>query len=436
MTAATRHTVFSRALMIVTLIIAGEMVFGLPFHTARFFRPTLLEVFGFSNTQLGDLFAVYGVLAMLAYFPGGALADRYPAKALLSLSLVATALGGLYMATIPGPLGMGLLYGYWGITTIFLFWGALIRATRDWGGETEQGRAFGLLEAGRGVVAATVAALIVALFAAQMPDAAELATDEERRAAFSSVVLAYSFVTLAAAAFCWWLIPAPPELPGPRPRPFAGMRRVLGRPVVWAQAAIIVCAYCGYKGLDNYSLYAEQVLGLDEVESARLTAWGAYVRPIAALAAGLAADRFDSARAIMLLFAALALAWLPLAQLAPDGGLTLIYLNALVSLLAVFALRGVYFALLAENRTPLHLTGAATGMVSFVGYSPEIFFAPITGRILDRTPGIGGFHDYFLFLAVTAVCGMLAVAWLLWLRRHGPNNLWPETDAAAEESRG
>ena len=69
------------------LIIAGEVVFGLPFHTARFFRPTLLEVFGFTNTQLGDLFAVYGITAMISYFPGGALADRYPARTLLTLSL-------------------------------------------------------------------------------------------------------------------------------------------------------------------------------------------------------------------------------------------------------------------------------------------------------------------------------------------------------------
>ncbi len=30
---------------------------------------------------------------------------------------------------------------------------------------------------------------------------------------------------------------------------------------VWAQAAVIICAYCAFKGLDNYSLYAVQVLG-------------------------------------------------------------------------------------------------------------------------------------------------------------------------------
>jgi sugar phosphate permease len=87
------------------------MVFGLPFHTARYFRPTMLDVFGLDNTQLGDLFAVYGFTAILAYFPGGALADRFSARFLLSASLFATAAGGLYMATIPDVPQMAALYG-------------------------------------------------------------------------------------------------------------------------------------------------------------------------------------------------------------------------------------------------------------------------------------------------------------------------------------
>ena len=123
-------------------------MFGLPFHVARYFRATIIEVFGFSNAQLGDLFAVYGVTAMLAYFPGGPLADRFPARKLMAISLIATGIGGLYMATIPGPVGMAILYGYWGVTTILLFWAALIRATREWGGAFEQGRAFGITRRG------------------------------------------------------------------------------------------------------------------------------------------------------------------------------------------------------------------------------------------------------------------------------------------------
>ena len=59
-----------RIVLMVTLVVVGELVFALPFNLPRFFRPTVLEVFELTNTQLGDMFAVYGVAAMLAYFPG------------------------------------------------------------------------------------------------------------------------------------------------------------------------------------------------------------------------------------------------------------------------------------------------------------------------------------------------------------------------------
>ncbi len=153
-----------RLLALGTLIIVVEAMFGLPFHIPRYFRATILEVFGLSNAQLGDLFAIYGITATLAYFPGGPLADRFPARKLMAVSLFATGVGGLYLSTIPGPFGMAVLYGYWGVTTILLFWAVLIRATRDWGGASEQGRAFGILDGGRGLVAAGLASLAVIVF--------------------------------------------------------------------------------------------------------------------------------------------------------------------------------------------------------------------------------------------------------------------------------
>lgn len=408
-----------RFLFIFTLVIAGEMVFGLPFHTARFFRPTLLEVFNFTNTQLGDLFAVYGVTAMLSYFPGGAIADRFSARTLLTVSLMATALGGVYMATFPGALQMGLLYGYWGITTIFLFWGALIRGTREWGGQSAQGAAFGILESGRGLVAAIFAALAVAVLAWYLPDDATLSTDAERRAGLRTIVLLYSAVTFGAGVLAWFAIDDAGEVTRQRRNPFAGMAQVCRKPIIWAQAAVIVCAYCGYKGIDNYSLYAVQVLGMDEVEGARLAAYGAYSRPVAALAAGLIADRFGATRSIGVMFAVLCVAYALLSMSMPDvAGLTAIFVNLLVTYFAVYALRGIYFALLEETRTPRHITGAAVGMISLVGYTPEIFFAPIAGRILDATPGVGGHLNFFLFLSSVAACGVVVVGWLLWLKRN------------------
>ncbi|MDH3942315.1 MAG: MFS transporter, partial [Xanthomonadales bacterium] len=144
------HIVRHRIFYMLGLILAGEAIYALPFHVTRFFRPTVLEVFDLTNTELGTAQAVYGVIAMLSYFPGGPLADRFPARKLLAWSLWSTAAGGLYMATMPGFRGALIIWGFFGFTTILLFWAALIRATREWGGIKEQGRAFGFLEGGRG----------------------------------------------------------------------------------------------------------------------------------------------------------------------------------------------------------------------------------------------------------------------------------------------
>ncbi len=103
----------------------------------------------------------------------------------------------------------------------------------------------------------------------------------------------------------------------------------------------------------------------------------------------------------------------------PDSTtLGIIYGNLFVTFFAVFALRGIYYALLEETKTPKHLTGASVAVIAFVGYTPEIFFGPITGRILDANPGVQGHHNYFAFLAAISVAGILVTALLIWLKRN------------------
>jgi len=58
-----------------------------------------------------------------------------------------------------------------------------------------------------------------------------------------------------------------------------------------------------------------------------------------------------------------------------------------------------------------------------VGYTPEIFFAPIAGRILDATPGIGGFSNLFMLLAAITTVGVVIAMSLAYLKRNNfPTN--------------
>jgi len=410
----------SRILALGTLIFVGEVMFGLPFHIPRYFRATVLEAFGLSNAQLGDVFAVYGVTSTLAYFAGGPLADRFSARKLMAISLAATGIGGFYLATIPGPLGLAVLYGYWGVTTILLFWSALIRATREWGSVSEQGRAFGLLDAGRGLVAAGLANLAVIAFHALLSGEADVLTPDERLATLKAVIHFYTAATLGAALLCWIAIPDRGGRLGLyRVRPFHGIGPILRAPRVWAQAMVVVCAYCGYKGLDNYSLYAVQALGMSELDAAKFATATAYVRPVAAIAAGLLADRFTARGVIAGLFAVMTISFGVLATVAPSPALVgILYANVFLSCFGVFGLRGVYFALLEETRIPKDRTGTAVGLISVVGYTPEIFFGPVSGRILDHAPGVPGHLDYFLLLTGISALGFAIVLVLTWLLKN------------------
>lgn len=424
-------------LSMASLVFAGEIIFSLPFHIARFFRPTVLEVFQLSNTELGNVYAVYGVTAMLAYFPGGVIADYFSAKKLLVASLLSTALGGIYLATIPSAQSLLYLYGYWGVTSILLFWAAMIRATREWGGETAQGRAFGFLDAGRGLVAASVASVAVFLLSASLPsDMSELDIDQ-RRAAVQNVIYLYSALTVAAAGFIAICLPTSSQQPPENSFAVAGkgldirvlkskvyeVFEVLKNSSIWLQAIIVVCAYCGYKGVDNYTLYAVQVLGLDELSAAKLSSFSAYSRPLAAVLAGFCADRFGASRVITVGFLAMCLSYLLLAGFVAEsaGGVVIVLADLLVTLLGVFAIRAVYFALLAEYRVKLASTGTAVGIISVVGFTPDIFFAPVAGRILDAYPGALGHQYFFSLLAAIAFIGIVAILWLALRYRFSKN---------------
>ena len=99
------------------------------------------------------------------------------------------------------------------------------------------------------------------------------------------------------------------------------------------------------------------------------------------------------------------------------GGSSLLFANIFVSFAGVYGLRGVYFALLQETHVPPHMTGTAVGLISLVGFTPDIFFAAIGGRLLDNAPGLLGHQHYFIFLASIMAVGIFATLTLIYLTK-------------------
>ena len=396
------------------LILAGESVFILPFVLTRVFRPTVLEVFGLDNLQLGLCFSVYGIVALLSYLFGGPLADKFPPGKLIAVALWMTALGGLAYSTFPSYTLLKILYGYWGFTTIFFFWAPMIKATRIWGGSTSQGRAFGFLDGGRGLVGALFGAMGVLIFSIFITSDISEATISENRAAFKHVILVSSCIVVIVGILVWFFMKLDSETEKDiilEKITKSQIKEVLLLPSVWLLMIIILCAYVGYKITDVFSLYARDVMLFDQLQSAQIGTFLLFIRPVIGILIGILADRSQTTFWLVIGFSASFLgAFLFALGLISDSATALFFISTLVVATGVYAARSLYFAVMERGQIPLILTGTAVGLISLVGYTPDIFAGPAMGYLLENSPGAKGHQHVFWMLALFSFIGGIT-AW-------------------------
>ncbi len=396
------------------LILAGESVFILPFVLARVFRPTVLEVFNLDNIQLGLCFSVYGIVALLSYLFGGPLADKFQPRKLIAVALWMTALGGIVYATFPSYNVLKILYGYWGFTTIFLFWAPMIKATRVWGGTKSQGKAFGFLDGGRGLVGALFGVLGVLIFSLFITSEIVDATTSESKAAFKQVILVSSIIVILVGILVWFFLKLNKKTEKEivlEKITMSQVREVLRLPSVWLLMVIILCAYVGYKITDVFSLYAKDVMLYDQMQSAQVGTFLLFIRPVIGVVIGVLADRTKTTFWLLVSFIVSFLGALLFASGIISGSETaLFFISILVVATGVYAARSLYFAVMERGNIPLVLTGTAVGLISIIGYTPDIFAGPAMGFLLENSPGAKGHQHVFLMLAIFSFIGGIA-AW-------------------------
>ena len=410
---------------ILLLILAGESIFILPFVLARIFRPTFLDVFELTNLQLGSCFSIYGVVALISYVYGGTLADKFAPRKLISISLILTAFGGLLMATFPSNLMLKIIYGYWGFTTVFLFWGAMIKGTRVWGGVMQQGKAFGLLEGGRGFVAASIGAVGVFIFSIILPDNIENTSLIDRKEAFRYVILFTSILAIVVGGLVFLFMEDQNRSSSKQNSDtytISNIQKVIKIESIWWLMLIVLASYVGYKITDIFSLYASEVMLFNEVEAAQVGTFQLYLRPAICVSIGLLADRTRGATWIINGFVIMLVGALLFASGLVKSGASLFFILSLITTTTgVYALRTLYFAVFQEGYIPLGLTGTAVGVISVIGYTPDIFIGPIMGHLLDESPGLYGHQQVFMVLSVFSVLGLFAA--IKFSRLKNENNL-------------
>lgn len=400
-----KHKIIS----MLSLIIAGEAIFLLPFILMRVFKPVIREAFLISDAQIGEAQALYGITAVISYFFGGFIADQWEAKKLLSLSLLLTALGGIWMLFMPSITGLKFLYAFWGVSTILLFWAALIKATRQWGNENNQGLSFGLLDGGRGFFAATIALSGAAILSFFFPKSGTI-TLEDKVTTLQYIIGAITIIVVSVAVFVWFSLPKnESQFEDKKEFQFDFKKALLLiiQPKVIFHSLIIFCAYCAYKLTGTYGTYAKDVWNYSLEEATYFAVFIQYLRPLAAVSIGWIADKFIPSKLIIPCFSILILT-----------SATLGFINSLPIYSAftafifmafgTYALRGLYFAIIEETKTPIQLTGTLVGIISVVGFTPDIFMSLFIGYMLGENPTITEYQNLFSYFSIIPIVGLIA----------------------------
>jgi len=396
---------------LIILCLGGGGIYILPYLSSYLYIP-MKEALHLNNLQLGLMQSAMGLTSMIFYWPGGFMADRFSPRKLIAFSMLVNALLGFWLATLPTFRTLMTIQLLMGVFLTLTFWSSMIRMVRQLASADQQGRYFGILEGGRNL--ATVLAVAAGLYLF-----AWLGSSSH---GLRWTIMFMSVMLLAVSVLSWFLLPETTSARGADagdnqclPLTVA-IGRVVRIPAVWLTMFIILCAYVTSAGQAYFTPLATEVYGQSVVFGGVLSTVLVCTGIPAAPVAGLVADRWITSRTVLWLLLTLA-SCLLLFAIVPGGShlVVLLVVNSVMIGCLLYSLRGIYFALLEEGAVPLALTGTATGLISLVAYTPDMFIPALAGHLLDRYPAGGlGYRIYFLILATFCLTG---AGLTLWFRR-------------------
>lgn len=375
------------------------------------FEISLLEALRITPTDLGELYSLLGIVFSVTYIPSGRLADRYQPRLLMALALAAVGLLGLWFSTYPSLFELRLIFLGWGLAGGLCFWASLIKAVNLLAASTEQGRFFGILDGGRGLVEAMLASVAVLLFRelSQPTDAATLR--------LAPVIYMYSFVALAFAAMVFFFVEDNPDhAPNPAQAPAAGRPRstlladswLLARiPELWLLAAVMMIGQMLFWVTYSISAFLQVNLGLTALAAGSVVLTKLWMRPVGGITIGFLGDWLSKELLLAWLLALASLSLIAISFLPLAGSMAAIIGIVLVIGYLTYAIKGLYWSLLDHCPVPRHLIGLAIGLVSFFGYMPDVLLPLYDGFLSRHFPRAESFQIYFTSISL---CGFLGAA--------------------------
>lgn len=395
------------------VLVILSMIAGIAYLTPliRFsFYDQMIVALNISDIQLGDIAAVYGVFNVIGYVPSGFLAEKFNTKKLLIISTLGMCLTTLWYSTFPGYSSLMIIHALYGIFSVGTFWSPYLKAIRNLGTESEQGRIFGISEGIRGIGQTAVAFLCLgamSLFATYA-------------AGFRAVLLINAVVFALLMLATIFFVPDFDNIDGTDNVPVKEKKKsdgvvlkTLKSPSTWICIFVILCGYTVWNTINGYiGTYGTRVLNLSYELSSTLSIIRSYIIVfVAGISGGIIMDKFSSKGKGMFFAFLLAAASAAGIFLSSTIVFICIGITIILSYLAN-VIKSTYWSIMGEAGVPLAATGMATGIISVIALTPDIFVTKVISSFISYGESIGnselGFNLMLLWIVIWSFLGVSA----------------------------
>ena len=161
-----------------------------------------------------------------------------------------------------------IIHALFGITTVFTFWASMVKITNNLGNEDEQGKLFGFLEGGRGLVGTLIALASVFVFSQFVDETKGL----------SGAIVFYSVMMIVGGILVILFVQDPKiseeDVSTVSLEDFKAVAKI---PRVWLCGLIVACNYLAVMIFGYLTPYLTEVYSMSSSSAALLGVFRAYV---------------------------------------------------------------------------------------------------------------------------------------------------------------
>ena len=392
-----------KLLTLLVLMLIGGTMYKIYFLVDAFYVQ-MQDFMGLSHTEIGFIYSVAGWVSQFGFLAAAYFNDKFSKRKMMTFALIANGISGLFISTYPQFSILLFLFCLCAIFTDIMCWPTILKTVRLLGTKDEQGRMFGFLETGRGIVDTIVSFSALAVFVVLGSNAS----------GFRYTIIFLSVLSITTGILSFFVVEDDKKEDKKNEvekSDNGSIKEVFKDKNVWLVSLNIFTIYCLYSGLKYFVPFLKDVYNIPVALASAYGIINMYgLKMVGGPIGGIISDKVTHSATkfirIMFIITTISLAAY---ILLPHGEMN-VYFAMLMSLAMsafIFCMRAIFFAPMDEIRVPRKLTGAAMSLGSFIGYLPGAFISIIYGKILDLNPGIMGYKKIFIFMTIIAFIGII-----------------------------